>query len=77
MLTADDIKKLITSFSFIFTTREDLNKLEDRFILKFQDILTKLDAVYKEVKDMRIDLEEEISLVKQRVSHLETKTAAN
>ncbi len=53
MLTTDDIRKLIDGLTAIFTTKEDLQKLDDKFYNKFQDVLTKLDGVYKEVKDMR------------------------
>lgn len=53
MLTSKDIKLLIDSFKTRAEADEDLRKLEDRFNLRFNDVLDKLDAVYKEVKDMR------------------------
>ncbi len=53
MLTSKDIKLLIESFKTRAEADEDLRKLENRFDLKFNDILDKLDAVYKELKDMR------------------------
>lgn len=53
MLTSKDIKLLIESFKTRAEADEDLRKLEDRFDLKFNDVLGKLDAVYKELKDMR------------------------
>lgn len=53
MLTSEDIKLLIDSFKTRAETDEDLRKLEERFDLRFNDVLDKLDAVYKELKDMR------------------------
>ncbi len=53
MLTSKDIKLLIDSFKTRAEADEDLRKLEDRFNLRFNDVLDKLDAVYKEVLDMR------------------------
>lgn len=53
MLTSQDIKLLIDSFKTRAEADEDLRKLEDRFDLRFNDVLDKLDAVYKELKDMR------------------------
>ena len=53
MLTSKDIKLLIDSFKTRAEADEDLRKLEDRFNLRFNDVLDKLDAVYKELKDMR------------------------
>lgn len=53
MLTSKDIRLLIESFKTRVEADEDLRKQEDRFDLKFNDVLDKLDAVFKEVKDMR------------------------
>lgn len=53
MLTSEDIKLLIDSFKTRAEADEDLRKLEERFDLRFNDVLDKLDAVYKELKDMR------------------------
>lgn len=55
MLTSKDIKLLIESFKTRAEADEDLRKLEDRFDLKFNDVLDKLDAVFKELKDMRLE----------------------
>lgn len=53
MLTSKDIKLLIETFKTRVEADEDLRKLENRFDLKFNEVLDKLDAVYKEMKDMR------------------------
>lgn len=55
MLTSKDIRLLIESFKTRAEADEDLRKQEDRFDLKFNDVLDKLDAVYKELKDMRLE----------------------
>lgn len=55
MLTAKDIKLFVESFKTRAESDEDLRKMQERFDLKFNDVLDKLDAVFKEVKDMRED----------------------
>lgn len=64
MLTSKDIKLLIESFKTRSEADEDLRKLEERLDFKFQDVLTKLDAVHKELKDMR--QEQDIHVQKHR-----------
>ncbi len=53
MLTSKDIRLLVESFKTRTEADEDLRRLEDKFDLRFNDVLDKLDAVYKELKDMR------------------------
>lgn len=55
MLTSKDIKLLIEFFKTRAETDEDLRKLREEMATKdmFRDVMTKLDAVYKEVLDMR------------------------
>lgn len=53
MLTSKDIKLLIATFKTRAEADEDLRKLEDRFGIKFNRVLDKIDAVFKEAKDMR------------------------
>lgn len=55
MLTSKDIKLLIESFKTRAEADEDLRKLREEMATKymFRDVMTKLDAVYKEVRDMR------------------------
>ena len=53
MLTVDDIKKLLDSFSAVFATKEELRELREEMNSRFRDVTTKLDAVFKEVKDTR------------------------
>lgn len=43
---------------------EDLRRLEEKLDFKFQDVLTKLDSVYKEPRDMR--LEQDMHVQKHR-----------
>ncbi len=55
MLTSEDIKLLIESFKTRAEVDEDLRKLEEKMATKgmLRDVMTKLDAVFKELKDMR------------------------
>lgn len=55
MLTSKDIKLLIESFKTRAEADEDLRKLREEMATKymFREVMTKLDAVYKEVQDMR------------------------
>lgn len=59
MLTTSDIRKLLDSFSQVFATKEELHNeiygLREEFNLKFQDVLTKLDSVYKDLHDFRLE----------------------
>lgn len=55
MLTSQDIKLLIETFKTRAEADEDIRKLEDRFDVKFNKVLDKLDSVYKELKDMRLE----------------------
>lgn len=59
MLTSDDIKLLIDNFKTRAEADEDLRKLREELETKMQqlhlDVLEKLDAVYKELKDMRLE----------------------
>lgn len=54
MLTADDIKNLLTAFTTVFATKEDLSKAEERIDIKHNEVLNRMDAVFGEVKAMRI-----------------------
>ncbi len=55
MLTSKDIQLLIASFKTREEADEDLRKLRKEMATKdmFREVMTKLDAVYKEVVDMR------------------------
>lgn len=55
MLTSKDIKLLIEFFKTRAEADEDLRKLREEMATKgmFREVMTKLDAVYKEVADMR------------------------
>ena len=55
MLTSKDITLLIESFKTRAEADEDLRKLREEMATKdmFREVMTKLDAVFKEVKDMR------------------------
>lgn len=59
MLTDADIKKLLLEMARSFVTKEELRqefeKIREEMATKNEsrDIMTKLDAVFKEVKDMR------------------------
>lgn len=59
MLTQGDITKLVEAFSPVFTTKEDLRLLEDRIhqeITVFRnEILDRIDKVYKELIDIRLE----------------------
>ncbi len=66
MLTSKDIKLLIEFFKTRAETDEDLRKLREEMATKdmFREVMTKLDAVFKEVKDMR--LEQDMHVQKHR-----------
>ena len=49
MLTSNDLQNLIRGLSATFATKEDINKLEEKFDLKFDNVMTKMDQVYTEV----------------------------
>lgn len=55
MLTSKDIKLIIDSFKTRTEADEDLRKLKAEMVTKdmFREVMAKLDAVYKELKDMR------------------------
>ncbi len=53
MLTSKDIKLLIETFKTRAEADEDSRKLEEKFDFKFNKVLDKVDAVYKELKGMR------------------------
>lgn len=59
MLTSEDIGNFIDRFSTIFATKQDLQKVKDDLQEDMRDlrldVLDKFDAVYKEVKDMRLE----------------------
>lgn len=55
MLTSQDIKLLIETFKTRAEADEDIRRLEDKFDVKFNKVLDKLDSVYKELKDMRME----------------------
>ena len=66
MLTSKDIKLLIESFKTRAEADEDLRKLREEMATKdmSREVMTRLDAVYKEVKDMR--QEQDIHVQKHR-----------
>lgn len=66
MLTSKDIRLLVESFKTRAEADEDLRKLKEEMATKgmFREVMTKLDAVYKEVKDMR--QEQDIHVQKHR-----------
>lgn len=59
MLTDADIKKLLLEMARSFVTKEELRqefeKIREEMATKdmFRKVMTKLDAVYKELRDMR------------------------
>ncbi|OGE37049.1 hypothetical protein A3B45_04045 [Candidatus Daviesbacteria bacterium RIFCSPLOWO2_01_FULL_39_12] len=57
MLTSRDIKLLIETFKTRAEADEDLRKLREEMATKdmLREVMTKLDAVYKELKDMRLE----------------------
>ncbi len=55
MLTSQDIKLLVATFKTRAEADEDLRKLKEEFDLKFNEVLEGVDAVYKELKDMRLE----------------------
>lgn len=66
MLTSKDIKLLIDFFKTRAEADEDLRKLKEEMATKdmFREVMTKIDAVYKEVLDMR--QEQDIHVQKHR-----------
>lgn len=66
MLTSQDIKLLVDTFKTRVEADEDLRKLKEEMATKgmFREVMTKLDAVFKELKDMR--LEQDIHVQKHR-----------
>lgn len=76
MLTSEDIKLLIETFKTRAEADDDLRKLEERLDFKFQDVLTKLDAVYKELKDMRLEQNAHVQMhrdINDRLDKLESR----
>lgn len=81
MLTQDDIKKLLKVFATKQELKEGLYALGKEFSKKFDKVLTKLDSVYKEIKDVREEqtvhtaqherTDEEISSIKKRLTKIE------
>lgn len=53
MLTSKDIKLFVDFFKTRAEADEDLRKLKEEMQTLRLDVLEKLDAVFKEVKDMR------------------------
>lgn len=75
MLTSKDIKLLIATFKTRAEADEDIRKLEERFDLRFNKVLDRLDAVYKELKDMRLEQSMHIQKhrdIDERLDKLET-----
>lgn len=64
MLTSKDIKLLITSFRTREEAKADSQALREEMQELRLDVLEKLDAVYKEVKDIR--QEQDIHVQKHR-----------
>lgn len=82
MLTSKDIKLLIDTFKTRAEADEDLQKLREEMVTKdmFRDVMTKIDAVFKELKDFR--LEQDIHVQKHRdidetLNKLKKKVFAN
>ncbi len=55
MLTSKDIKLLIESFKTRLEADADLARLEEKITTKdmFREVMTKIDAVFKELRDFR------------------------
>jgi predicted nuclease with TOPRIM domain len=55
MITDEDTIKLVGAFSKVFATKQDLEKLatQDEMANLRNDVMTKMDSVYKEVIAMR------------------------
>lgn len=57
MLTDDDIQKMLTAFTPVFATKDDLGNLKHEVneeINEFKSgVYTRVDKVYKELVDMR------------------------
>lgn len=68
MLTSKDIGILIERFSAVFANKQELQQVKDELQEEMRDlrldILEKLDAVFTEVKDMR--MEQNIHVQKHR-----------
>lgn len=79
MLTPKDIKLLVESFKTRAETDYDLRRLEEKMATKddFREVLTRMDAVIKELKDFRLeqsshiqdhrDIRDEINAVRKRI----------
>ena len=79
MLTSKDIKLLVDTFKTRAEVEEDIRRLEDKFDFKFNDVLTKLDNVYKELKDMRQEQNIHVQRhrdIDERLDKLESATSA-
>ncbi len=82
MLTSKDIKLLIESFKTRTEVDEDLRKLREEMATKgmFREVMTKLDAVYKEVKDMRQEQDMHVQKhrdIDERLDNLESPIHSN
>lgn len=85
MITDADIKNLVTAFKTRAESDVDIEKQTERFDLKFNQVLDRLDAVFKELQDFRqeqsfhiqshMDIDEAITATKKRLDKLELKTA--
>lgn len=68
MLTSKDIGALIERMSIVFATKQDLKQEKEELQEEMRDlrldVLEKLDAVFTEVKDMR--MEQDIHVQKHR-----------
>ncbi|MCR4306163.1 MAG: hypothetical protein NUV73_03710 [Candidatus Daviesbacteria bacterium] len=66
MLTSQDIKLLVDTFKTRAEADEDLRKLKEEMATKgmFRGVMTKLNAVFKELKDMR--QEQDVHVQKHR-----------
>jgi uncharacterized coiled-coil DUF342 family protein len=89
MLTSNDIKLLIDSFKTraeadedFRKLREEMGNLKDEMATKdmFREVMTKLDAVFKEVKDMRQKQDMHVQKhrdIDDRLDKLKTSLIAN
>ena len=81
MLTPKDIKLLIDTFKTRAEADEDLRKLREEMATKdmFREVMTKLDAVYKELKDMRQEQDMHVQKhrdIDERLDKIESATSS-
>lgn len=79
MLTSEDIKLLIENFKTRAEADEDIRKLREEMATKgmFREVMTKLDAVYKELKDMRLEQDMHVQKhrdIEERLDKIESAT---